>query len=194
MLIDSTLSSLMLFVRLLRYALSVVLAGALLLSAGCDQAPPPDRLTEGGAFPALHLPRFEGGTTPFESYRGRLVVLNVWATWCPPCRAELPSLDRLASQLDARHFAVIGLSVDSEADIAREFLRERNVGFPSYIDADQRISRDILEIRAYPVTFIVGPQGRLLRRIVGEREWDAPGVVAALRAAFAGDTRALESL
>ncbi len=184
----------MIFVRSVRCVLRLVLVCTLLLSAACDRVPPSDRLTEGQAFPALHLPHFEGGATPVESYRGRLVVLNVWATWCPPCRAELPSLDRLAAQLDPRHFAVIGLSVDSDIDIAREFLRERQVGFLSYIDADQRISRDILEIRAYPITFIIGPQGRLLKRIVGEREWDAPGIVAALQAAFAGDTRALESL
>ncbi|HHH36942.1 MAG TPA: TlpA family protein disulfide reductase [Gammaproteobacteria bacterium] len=165
-----------------------------LLLAGCSQTPPPDRLVEGGAFPDLQLPRFDGGRVALSGYRGRLVVLNVWATWCAPCRAELPSLDRLSRRLDPSRFAVIGLSVDSERDIAVEFLRQHQVRLVSYIDADQRIARDILGIRVYPVTFIIGPRGRLLRRVVGERRWDRPQVMAALRRAVAGDGSALQSL
>lgn len=180
--------------RAMPNALRVLLVIALLFSAACSQVPPPARLAEGSAFPALQLPRFDGGFTPIAEYRGKVVVLNVWATWCPPCRAELPSLDRLAARLDASRFAVIGLSVDSEIDIAQEFLEERGVRFTSYIDADQKISQDILEIRAYPVTFIIGPQGQLWRRILGERAWDDPQIVSALERAYEGGPAALTRL
>ena len=174
------------------------LAGVLALLAltACEQRAAPDRLLEGGAFPALALPRFDGGQTALREWRGKLVILNLWATWCAPCRAELPSLDRLAARLDPQRFAVLGLSVDSEIDIAREFLAERAVRHArfEYIDRDQRISREILQVRAYPITFIIDPHGKLLRRILGERDWDRPEVVAALEAAWAGDPQALSRL
>ncbi|MFQ5488355.1 MAG: redoxin domain-containing protein [Gammaproteobacteria bacterium] len=178
----------------MRTALRVLIALALLFTAACGQAPPPDRLTEGGAFPPVLLPHFDGGHTALNDYRGKLVILNIWATWCAPCRAELPSLDRLAARLDPDRFVVIGLSVDSEKDIAREFLRERRIRFSNYIDLDQQISRDILDIRVYPDTFLIGPQGRLLRRIVGERRWDEAPVAALLERALGGDYSALAQL
>ena len=168
-----------------------LLFAALLLAAACDQGPPPDRLVEGGAFPPLLLPRFDGGQASLGEYRGKLVILNIWATWCPPCRAELPSLDRLAARLDPRRFAVLGLSVDSEKDIALEFLRAQGIRFPNFIDADQRISRDILGIQVYPDTFLIDPQGRLLRRIVGERSWDDERFIELLERLRAGDEAAL---
>ncbi len=180
--------------RAMRTALRIFIALVLLFAAACGQAPPPDRLTEGGAFPPLLLPHFDGGHTAFNAYRGKLVILNIWATWCAPCRAELPSLDRLAARLDPARFAVIGLSVDSEKDIAREFLRERDIHFRNYIDLDQQISRDILGVRVYPDTFLIGPQGKLLRRIVGERDWGEAPVAALLERALAGDNSALAQL
>lgn len=168
---------------------------SLLFLTACHQGPPADGLTEGRLFPALTLSDFKGQTTvSTDSYRGRLVVLNVWATWCPPCRKELPSLERLHQSLDAGRFAVVGMSIDNDADIAQEYLLEHAITFPSYFDAGGGTARGVLGIRAYPDTFIISPTGVLLRKITGEREWDDPRVVATLEAAFAGDASALRGM
>ena len=120
--------------------LIILLCIAALLSA-CGQAPPPDTLIEGRRFPALTLTNFDGSRESMEQYRGKLVVLNVWATWCAPCRQELPGLERLHRRLDPARFAVIGLSVDAERDIAQEVLRERGITFKRYLDACAALAR-----------------------------------------------------
>ncbi len=164
------------------------------LLAACDQGPPADRLVEGRPFPYLTLQEFDGGTRSLEDYRGRVVILNVWATWCPPCRRELPGLERLHQRLDPDGFAVIGLSVDGDADIAREFLLDRGVTFRSYFDRDGAAADRVLGIRIYPDTFILSADGVLLRKFVGEREWDDPALIEALTAARTGDTRRLAEI
>lgn len=164
------------------------------LVVSCGQAPPPDALVEGRRFPALTLSNFDGSHESLEQYRGKLVVLNVWATWCAPCRQELPGLDRLRGKLDPARFSVIGLSVDAERDIAQEFLRERGIGFKSYLDADATLAQRVLEIRVYPDTFIISPEGVLLKRIVGERDWDRPGLPAILEEAADGRPERLQDV
>ncbi len=176
------------------FALAVPLIMLMLALPGCDQTAPPDRLVEGRPFPPLVLTGFNGERQPLDEYRGKLVILNIWATWCPPCRAELPSLDRLNEALDPGKFVVIGLSVDSDRDIALEFYRDRGIRFTSFIDPDGEISKGLLGIRVYPDTFLISPQGRLIRRIVGERVWDDPAMIEALNKAYAGDTASLENI
>jgi len=162
--------------------------------AACNQAPPPDALVSGGAFPSLVLSGLDGSRLALDDYRGKLVILNIWATWCAPCRTELPSLDRLAVRLDGRRFAVIGLSVDSDRDIAREYLRDQGIHLRSYIDPDQKISRTILGVRVYPDTLVISPGGKFLRRFVGAHRWDDPQMIRALQAAAAGNTALLASI
>ncbi len=171
-------------------------AALLLLSllGGCNQSPPADRLIEGRLFPHLLLHEFDGGVHAIEDYRGMLVVLNVWATWCPPCRKELPSLERLHARLDPERYVVIGLSIDDDADIAQEFLLDRGVTFRNYHDMGGAAAGNVLGIRVYPDTFVISPEGVLLRKFVGERTWDDPALVEALEAARRGDPEALREL
>ena len=167
------------------------LALLLVMMSACDQAPPPDTLKIGGAFPPLVLSGLDGSRLALDDYRGKLVILNIWATWCAPCRTELPSLDRLAAQLDERRFVVIGLSVDSDRDIAREYLLDQGIHLRSYIDPEQKISRDILGVRVYPDSLLISPGGKLLRRFVGARRWDEPRMIQALRQAATGSMNLL---
>lgn len=174
----------------------VLLAGLVfaLFLPGCGQRPPPDAVGEGLPFPPLRLTGLLGADAAIDDYRGKLVILNVWATWCAPCRQELPGLDRLRAQLDPDRFAVIALSADSDRDLASEYLRERDVSLPSFIDRDGRLVKDILGVRVFPDTFIISPQGMVLRRLVGERTWDTPEMIAALQAAADGETRLLRGV
>lgn len=165
-----------------------------LLTAGCPQTPPADRLVEGRPFPVLHLTGLDRADATLTDFRGRVLILNVWASWCGPCLYELPSLQRLAQQLDPQRFAVVALSVDEEPLLAREFLREQHITLATYIDAQQHIATSMLAVRIYPDTFIISPDGVLWRGIAGERQWDDPQVVQALETAAQGDLTALMRL
>lgn len=171
--------------RLSSAAFVAVIAIAAVLIQGCDK-PATDNLITGNPFPPITLTRLDGGTRAIDDYQGKLVVLNVWATWCGPCRRELPSLQRLSDTLDSSRFAVVALSVDSEVHVVREYLLEREITLTSYIDRDQRLANDIFGVRVYPATFVIAPDGRLLAQIAGERQWDTPQTIAALRDAHAG--------
>ncbi len=151
------------------------------------------RLSAGDLFPEVTLPGLDRPDLPISQLRGKVVVLNVWATWCAPCRRELPSLQRLGEQLDRERFAVLGLSVDDDKHEPREYLIDRKIKLTSYIDMDTSIVRS-LGVQGYPDTYLIGVDGRLLMNIEGERAWDSPQVVAALEAAYEGDTALLQGI
>lgn len=157
------------------------------LLAACGQPDAVTRPLEGEPFPDLALTADDGRQVSIGSFRGKLLVMNVWATWCPPCRREMPSLERLSRTADARRFSVIGLSVDRDTHLVREFLRQYGVTFPSFLDPNQEIARKILDVKAFPETFLIAPDGRLVRRIVGEQEWHGTGMREVLEAAYRGE-------
>ena len=153
---------------------------------GCTR-PVTDHLVTGRPFPDITLTALDGSTRPLADYRGRLVVLNVWATWCGPCRRELPSLQRLSKTLDPAQYAVIAMSVDDDATQVREYLLDSGISLPAFIDRGRRIANGVFGVHGFPDTFIIGPGGHLLGQIAGDRRWDAPAVTAALEAARRGD-------
>ena len=170
----------------------------LLLLAACDMTPEHaaeshERVAVGDSLSELLLPGLDHDDLQISQLQGKLVVLNVWATWCPPCRRELPSLQRLGEQLDSERFAVLGLSVDDDKHHPREYLIDRKIQISSYIDLDMAIAGK-LGAQVFPDTYLIGPDGRLLMNIEGEREWDSPQVVSALEAAFRGDYVPLEGI
>ncbi len=154
-----------------------------LILVACDQSPPPDRLRVGMTFPDLHLTTLDMESDRVKSHLGKLLILNVWATWCPPCRRELPSLNRLQAMVGRERLEVLLLSVDEDTDIVREYLRFRGVDLPVFIDINQDMARRVLGIRRYPDTFVITPDGGLLRRFVGETDWAHPGLISAVRKA-----------
>lgn len=168
----------------------MLMAAAAVGLCGCSE-PVTRNLVTGKPFPDITLTHLNGDTEPFHVYRGKLVVLNVWATWCGPCRHELPSLDHLRKLLDPKRFAVIAMSVDSDDYQVHEYLLDKGITLTSYIDKDTRIANQVFGVRVYPDTFVVGPDGRLLGQFAGGRRWDSPRVVAALRAARGGAPLAL---
>ena len=101
----------------------------------------------------------------------RTLIINFWATWCAPCREEMPALQAMSEQLDPKSYAVLGVSVDTSADRVTEFLRENNLSFQQFIDPKMELAMSDLKIRAFPETLIVSPEGKVLRRILGARAW-----------------------
>lgn len=160
---------------------------AALLLGGCDNSPKTAvKLSEGGAMPSITVTDFDGVTLNLDSQRGKLVVLHVWATWCPPCREELPGLDRLAKSLDPNRYTVIGLSIDEDINLVREFNLKYNIGFARHVDPEMKVAKGQLGITATPETFLIGPDGKLVRRMIGDQPWDTPGMRQVLEQAYNG--------
>jgi thiol-disulfide isomerase/thioredoxin len=139
----------------------------------CEQSLPPLKVQAGQAVvQELDVQDLKGKASKLPMVTGKLLILNVWATWCGPCRHEMPSLDRLSQKLDSDHYSVVGLSVDSDDHVVREFLIERKVTFTNYMDPAMTVANQVFGIRAFPSTFVFAPDGRLLEVIEGWREWD----------------------
>lgn len=168
--------------RLMGGIICIALVGA------CDQHPVVPRLAEGYPFPALNLPHSNDNILSASAFQGKFIVLNIWATWCPPCRREMPSLERLHQKLDPRRFAVIGMSTDADERLAAEFLLQNGINFSNFFDSDGKFAKQ-WELKVYPETFLIAPDGKLVERIVGLREWDSPEIIAQLEAMYQSHAR-----
>lgn len=131
---------------------------------------------------SVPLETLDGDPATLADHSPRILVVNVWASWCAPCRAELPSLDRLAERLDPESFAVIGVSTDMERPFTREFVRETGVGFVNYWDGKGALTRDVLDVVALPLTVLIGPEGEVLLRHEGALDWASDEVATAIEA------------
>jgi thiol-disulfide isomerase/thioredoxin len=173
-----------------------LIVGVLMLNMSCSDRQPEavSRFREGDPFPALVLTRLDGGQVSFEKFNDKVVLLNIWATWCAPCRKELPSLERLSKVLDAKRFTVIGLSIDNDDHVVREYLIDKGIGLTSYIDEDASIATDVLGVTKYPDTFVIAPGGRFVYHVVGDREWDTPAMEAALEEVYRGSSASLKKV
>lgn len=135
-----------------------------------------------GSLHALSARDLTGEEVSFDGYRGKTVVLNVWASWCPPCRRELPALNALSKRLDAKRYAVVGVSVDDNPDYIKEYLRRIDVDFPNLWDKNQTLSADVFDLDAYPTTFLVSANGKIEKKIVGFRDWTSSDMINEIKA------------
>lgn len=145
-------------------------------------------LTEGQKFPTFVLDAISDGRAGSNRLHEKVLVVNVWATWCAPCRREMPSLEQLSKTLNPQHFAVIGLSVDEDVMLASEFLTQHKITFPNFYDKGG-VMAERLGLRVYPETFVIAPNRTLLRRMTGFREWNSPEMVAMLEELYQAQQR-----
>ena len=133
-----------------------------------------------GATPALELAATDGSTKRLEDYRGRVVLVNFWATWCEPCREEMPSIERLRRSIDARRFAVVAVNVGEGPRAAENFAEKMGLGgFTVLLDRDTKASR-AWGARVLPATFIVDPGGKVRFSYYGAIDWSRPDVRKAI--------------
>ena len=136
----------------------------------------------GGATPALALADVEGRTHRLESYRGKVVLVNFWATWCEPCRDEMPSIGRLRESLAGRAFVVLAVNLAEPESRVRGFMAGVPMNFPVLLDRDSAVAR-AWGARILPATYLVGPDGKIRFFHRGELDWSGEPVrrqVAAL--------------
>ena len=123
--------------------------------------------------PTFSLPDLTGRKIQLKDYRGRLVFLNFFATWCGPCREEMPGMERLFRAYQDKGLAVLAIDMQESAKTVRPFVQELKLSFSSLLDTKGSVSHEY-GIRALPGSFLVGRDGNILWRAMGGREWDAP--------------------
>jgi thiol-disulfide isomerase/thioredoxin len=124
-----------------------------------------------------------GPNRRLSDYRGRPLLINVWASWCAPCRAEMASLERLAWLDHPVPFAVIGISTDDYPERAQQLLKATNATISHFIDRQLQLET-LLGASRLPLTVLVDAQGRVVEKVYGAREWDSPQSQARVREAF----------
>jgi thiol-disulfide isomerase/thioredoxin len=145
----------------------------------------PPRLTmqaEPRPLPSLSIRDAEGNAVPLERFRGKVVLLNVWATWCGPCRVEMPTLDRLQARLGGPGFEVVALSTDvGGAPAVREFYGSLGITrLAIYVEGEGNVLT-ALGAPGMPTTLVVDAQGREVARYLGGADWEAPEVEKLIR-------------
>ncbi len=132
-----------------------------------------------------HAPGFElsddqGLGVSLADYEGKVVLLNFWATWCPPCIQEMPSLNRTYERFRENGLVVLGVSVDEDADEYSRFLQDAAVTFPTVRDPDRRVSTRYGTMK-YPESYLISRRGRVLRKYIGPEDWGRPEIANYLR-------------
>jgi peroxiredoxin len=148
----------------------------------------PDVVEVGKPAPAYAATSMTGDSVSLASLRGKVVLLNVWATWCGPCRKEIPELRALHTAYKDRGLQLVGVSVDTDGtdDTIREFLKEFTMDYPIWRDPDERVSATF-KIAGVPATFLIDRKGILRWKTTGAVEPNDSTLTAAIAKALAGD-------
>jgi peroxiredoxin len=131
--------------------------------------------------PGLEMPNFtfpdiNGREVSLSDHRGKVVLVNVWATWCPPCRQEMPSMQSLYEKFKGENFEILAVSIDSEGrEAVAPFMRKMYLTFPALLDRGETM-RSLYGITGVPESFIVDKQGILVEKIIGPINWATPEV------------------
>ena len=132
--------------------------------------------------PEIQFQNGQGKAMSLADFRGKVVLLNIWATWCAPCRREMPTLERLQAELGGPDFEVVALSIDRKGlPVVKEFYEElglRELGI--YIDVSGKASRELSAL-GVPTTLLIDRQGKEVGRLLGPAEWDSPEMVSFIR-------------
>ena len=170
--------------------LLALLAGAL-LAAGATAAEL--RPWSGGAPPPLALEDLQGRPHALADYQGKVVLVNFWATWCEPCRAEMPSIEKLRSSLAGQPFEVLGVNVAEPLSRIEKFTAALPLAFPLLRDRDGAVTK-AWRAKLLPASFLIGRDGRIRYFVYGELDWSSDAVRARveelLRSSASSTTRA----
>ncbi|HSQ72942.1 MAG TPA: TlpA disulfide reductase family protein [Rubrivivax sp.] len=160
-----------------------VLGLAVLLVSVPVRAGTPGEVAVGQALRDATMQGLNGPPRKLSEFRGKPLVINVWASWCAPCRAEMASLERLAWSEAGTHFTVIGISTDDYPQKAQAWLKQSNATISHYIDERLQLEH-MLGATHLPLTVLVDADGRVLQKVFGAKEWDEAAALALIASAF----------
>ena len=157
---------------------------ALLIRTSTPSTPKPPPLRAGMEAPAFTYSDLEGKAVSLKDFRGKVVFLNVWATWCPTCTWEMPSMEAIYRKYRDQGLVMLGVSIDVLGkDIVAPYMKKYRLTFPALLDPKGTIKR-MYQTTGVPETFIVDRDGRIFRKIIGPREWTEPQMVRMIEAAL----------
>lgn len=131
--------------------------------------------------PDFSLPDTTGAMHKLSDYRGKVVIINFWTTWCPPCREELPSMNRAWHKIRDEGIAMLALNMGEDEDTIFIFSADYPTDFPVLMDQ----SGEVIEqwpVKGLPTTYVIAPDGRIAYRAIGSREWDDADLLDKVRA------------
>lgn len=133
-------------------------------------------IESGIAAPDFTFPGLDGKMVSLSDYKGKVVLVNIWATWCPPCVDEMPSMEKLYRNFKGENFEILAVSIDeSGSEAVAPFMEKTRLTFPALIDSKGAI-KPVYRITGIPESFIIDKQGILIKKIVGPLDWAAPKV------------------
>lgn len=137
--------------------------------------------------PEIRFQDGQGQPRTLADYSGKVVLLNIWATWCVPCRKEMPTLDRLQAKLGGPDFEVVALSIDRGPEMVKQFFAEIGIEHLALnIDTSSK-AMFTLGVVGLPTTLLIDREGKEIGRLIGPAEWDAPDMAAFIRSHFAAN-------
>ncbi len=130
--------------------------------------------------PNFFLEDLKGKKLEFKNFKGKVIFLNFWATWCGPCKEEMPSIETLFQQFKEKDFVFLSISVDYEGRRpVKEFIEKNRYTFPVLLDPKCQVL-DLYEVKGIPTTFIIDKKGRMIGKAVGPKNWKSPEVISLL--------------
>lgn len=126
---------------------------------------------EGIPAPDFTFPGLDGKNTSLSDYKGKVVLVNIWATWCPPCVEEMPSMQKLYNEFNGKNFEILAVSIDAAGvDAVAPFMKKHKLSFPALMDPKGTI-KSMYRVTGIPESFIIDKQGILVGKIIGPRDW-----------------------
>jgi peroxiredoxin len=139
------------------------------------------RLGKGVPAPDFTLPGLDGKKISIAEYKGKVIFLNIWATWCPPCVEEMPSMEKLYQKLKGESFEILAVSIDvSGSESVLPFMKKHKLSFPALLDTKGDI-KSLYQTTGVPESFIIDKEGIIVEKIIGPRDWASPGAIRSIR-------------
>jgi len=159
-----------------RYLIIIII----LLSSNLYAAPPAPWESDdivGKKAPDFTLNTVDGKKLSLSSYKGKVVLLNFWATWCEPCREEIPLMNQLVAKFKDKGFVILAVSIDDEDSTVSNFMKDNKMNFTVLRDPSQNVARSSYKVFGYPFSFLINKNGVIVKRYLGAIDWTDRGVI-----------------
>jgi peroxiredoxin len=166
------------------FIIVVIFAVAILLTRKESSVNIPEQSRPGTRRPAPNftLPGLDGKMVSLTDYKGKVVLLNIWATWCPSCVEEMPSMEKLYKELKREDFEILAVSIDeSGAKAVAPFMQKYKLSFPTLVDSGGKVIQRLYRVTGVPESFIVDKEGNIEQIIIGPTDWATPEAIRFFR-------------